>query len=293
MRPDPAGHLAVQLRDGVRMFGEAEGERRQAESGHPVEAPEREHLLGRDAERLGGPADVAPDQLLGEYLVAGGNRRVGREHRRAANTLDGVLSENPFPHQRADALEREERRMPLVHVEHGGPKAQRSERTYAADPEQELLPDAVLAVAAVESVREPVDLEQVQRHGAHVLAPDRGGEHLPLEVDLDRDRLADEACRLRVDRLVVLRLSAGRVDALLEIAAAIEQADADDRDAELGRRLQVVAREDAEPARVDRQGRLDSELHAEVGDEQVGLAAVGSLPPGPRLGRGLHRCTGS
>ena len=51
-----------------------------------------------------------------------------------------------------------------------------------------------------------------------------------------------------------------------EVAAAVEQPDADERHAELGRRLQVVAGKDAEPAAVDRQRLLDPELHREVGD---------------------------
>ena len=64
--------------------------------------------------------------------------------------------------------------------------------------------------------------------------------------------------RLRVDRLVVLRLPPGRVDALPEVAAAVEQADADERDAELGRGLEVVAGEDAEAAGVDRQALVQT-----------------------------------
>ena len=75
----------------------------------------------------------------------------------------------------------------------------------------------------------------------------------PAEVDLDGDGLAHETCRLRIDGLVVLGLPPGRVEALREVAAAVEQADADERDAELGGGLQVVAGEDAEAAGVDRQ----------------------------------------
>ena len=147
----------------------------------------------------------------------------------------------------------------------------------------------MLAVAAVERVGEPVDLEQVERDRADLLAPDGGLDRLPGELDRDRHGLADHADRLRVDRLVVLGLPAGRVDALPEVAAAIEQADSDERHPELGCGLEVVARQDAEPAGVDRQALVQPELHAEVGDEEVVLAPR-ALPPADGVcGRVRHR----
>ena len=171
--------------------------------------------------------------------------------------------------------------MALVHVEDARLDAERGQRPHAADAEQELLPDAVLAVAAVERIGQPLHLEQVERDRADVLPPDRRGDRLAREVDLDGDRLAHETGGLRIDGLVLLGLPAGRVEALREVAAAVEESDADERDAELGGALQVVAREDAEAAGVDRQRLLEAELHAEVGDEQPrGVIAVSPLPPG-------------
>ena len=178
--------------------------------------------------------------------------------------------------------------MPLVQVVDVRLDPERSERPHAADAEQQLLADAVLAVAAVERVGEPVDLEQVERNdadgGRNVLAPDRGLDRLAGEIDGDRDVLADEPDRLRVDRLVFLGLTAGLVDPLAELTACVEQADADERDAELGRGLEVVAGEDAEAAGVDRQALVDAELHAEVGDEQVVVVPPGALPPADGVG---------
>jgi len=99
------------------------------------------------------------------------------------------------------------------------------------------------------------------------------------EVDLDGHRLADEAECLRVERLVGLGLAAVGVHALCEVAAAIEETDADERQPEVGGGLQVVACEDAEPAGVDREVGADPELHREVRDEQVVAVALGG-PPG-------------
>ena len=61
------------------------------------------------------------------------------------------------------------------------------------------------------------------------------------------------------------------VDGLGEVALAVEQPDADERQAHVARGLAVVAGEDAQAARVDRKALVEAELGAEVGD-QVGGA---------------------
>ena len=81
---------------------------------------------------------------------------------------------------------------------------------------------------------------------------------------------------------VALLLPALDVERLAEVAVLVEEPDADERDAEVGRRLQVVAGEHAEAAGVLRQRLGDAELGREVGDR----GAAGSRPRGlepPRL----------
>ena len=91
----------------------------------------------------------------------------------------------------------------------------------------------------------------------------------------------------------MLRLAAGLVDALLEVTAAVEEPDADERQPELGRALQVVAGEDTEAAGVDRQALLDAEFHAEVRDEEIAPGiAVSATPPAGRVGRGVDGSRG-
>ena len=170
--------------------------------------------------------------------------------------------------------------MAFVDVVDGRVEAERAQRADTADAEQQLLADAVLAVAGVQRVRHPRHVEQVQRDRTDVVPPDGRAHGLAGEVHVDGDVLADEAERLRVELLVLLRLPAFVADALREVAAAVEEADADERQAEVGRRLQVVAGEDAETAGVDREAGADAELHAEVRDEHV--VAVALLGP-PRL----------
>ena len=141
----------------------------------------------------------------------------------------------------------------------------------------------MLLIAAVQPVRHGdrlgrivrhVRVEQVQRNASDVDAPDA---HLDVdtgEIDahLDPGRLHPE--RRRIDAQVDLLLPAVGVQLLVEVALGVEQADADERDAEVGRRLEVVAGQHAEPARVLGERFGDAELRREVGDEfERGVAA--------------------
>ncbi len=181
--------------------------------------------------------------------------------------------------------------MSLVHVEDRGLESERGEGAHAADSQEQLLANPVLAVAGVQRVGDEVDVEQVERHGGRrprpdVVTPHVRGHRLAREVDLDGHRLALQAECLRVDRRVGLGLTTRLAQPLREIPTAIEQSDPDQGQPELGRRLQVVSREDAEATRVDRQAHVDAELHAEVGDEHV-VVLVGLRPPRLRGARRL------
>ncbi len=179
--------------------------------------------------------------------------------------------------------------------------AERGQRARPADAEHELLPEPVLAVAAVERVGDApgalrvaldVGVEEQERHAGRLGPPDLGAHRLAGEVDGDHDgraacvALERQAALFGIDLDVALLLAAA-VDRLAEVAHPVEQADADERKAEVGGRLEVVAGENAEAARVDGQLLVDAELHAEVGDGEAALAAVVARPPGGvRRGRG-------
>ena len=134
-----------------------------------------------------------------------------------------------------------------------------------------------------------VGVEQQQRHPADLGAPDVGVQ-LAAAGQRERDRrgravgLAQQRQRqaVGVEHRVVLLLPAVADQALAEVAGLVEQADADDRHAEVGGRLEVVAREDAEAAGVLRQRGGDAELRREVGDRRghaLGLLAAPALVP--------------
>ncbi len=153
---------------------------------------------------------------------------------------------------------------------------------HAADAEQHLLAQAVLGVAAVEPVGDvtevlgvllDVGVHQQQRHASDLGDPDAHGQGLAVgqpEGDL-RDGVVGlaqqrERQAVGVEDGVGLLLPAVARERLPEVAVAVEQPDADDRDAEVARGLEVVAGQDAETAGVLRQHRRDAELRGEVAD---------------------------
>ena len=72
--------------------------------------------------------------------------------------------------------------------------------------------------------------------------------------------------RLGVHVEAVLELPAVGVELLVEVALGVQQADADEGHAEVGRRLEMVAGQHAEAAGVLRQRLGEAELGGEVGD---------------------------
>ena len=96
-----------------------------------------------------------------------------------------------------------------------------------------------------------------------------------------RSDRAAERQQLEVDMAVALVLPALGVDPLLDVALAVEEADADERDAEVGGALQVIPGERAEAARVDGDRLVQRELGREVRDRPRVEHAARRLAPGP------------
>ena len=208
----------------------------------------------------------------GEHRARAGDLERGVEVEAGAVVGDGQL---------ADPFEPEEAGVALVGVKDlgllgAGDARVRAEGADAADAEQELLEEAVLGGPAVQPVGDltkrtrvvlDVGVEQEQRH-----PPDLGDEDAGGQLVLTRDRdphLGGTAVRLTqqrdrkavgVEHRVGLLLPALAGERLAEVAVAVEQADADQRDAEVAGRLEVVTRKDPEPAGVLRQHRGDAVL---------------------------------
>ena len=158
--PEPVPHLArdgaVQLRDGVRVLRRAQRERREPEALLArLDLPEREEIVPGETAALDEAVEVPPHEVRVEHLVPRRNRRVRGEDGRRAQALECLAGrQSLLLHELAHALELEERRVPLVQVEDRRLEAEPPQHADAADAEHELLPQPVLAVAAVEDVRD-------------------------------------------------------------------------------------------------------------------------------------------
>ena len=270
----------MELGHRVGAAGEAQAHHRHVEAlvglvAGPV--PELHELVEADAHLAGPRAEVALDQLAREAVDAGRHGRVGGEDARGPHRLDGLaVGEARVLHELADPLEAEEPGVALVGVEHLGVDAERVEGAHAADAEEDLLAEAVLGLAAVEPVGDgaqvggvllDVGVEQVQRHPTDLGLPHAGHERRAGQVDLDGDPVARrEGHGVRVEVGVALLLPAVGGQRLAEVAVPVEEADADQRHAEVAARLEVVAGQHAEAAGVLGERLGDPELGGEVGD---------------------------
>ena len=317
-----AADLAVQGGDPVGALGQPQAHRGHVEELRVPAAPglgtEREHRLDRDAGQCGVAAEVAGDQVAVEAVDAGRDGRVGGEQGAGPDGLQGggeVEPGRPVGDQFADPLDAEEAGVALVGVEDlgGGVPGQPAVGTHgpdAADAEQHLLEQPVLAAASVEPVGDiafggrvgldvgveqqqgdPPDLglPDVRRQGAAAgqgeVDPARGAVGLPQQAD---------GQFVRVQEGVALLLPADPVEGLPEVAVPVEQPHADDRDAEVAGGLEVVAGQDAEAAGVLGQRGGDAVLGREVGDgggRRGGAALLVGLVPA-RAGEVLAQVVG-
>jgi len=106
---------------------------------------------------------------------------------------------------------------------------------------------------------------------------DREPQHIAALVSHRPDR---ELVRIVVGIQRFLAAVGG--DHLTEIALLIQDADTDDGHPEIAGRLELIARDVAEAARVNRQRLAEREFHAEVGDPREGRLPVGLVEPGRR-----------
>ncbi len=203
--------------------------------------------------------------------------------------LPGRSHEFPGPLQERQAG------VAFIEVTDLGLEAEGGQQPPAADAERDLLAEAHLLIAAVQfagdvlirrRVRRIAGIEQVESGPPDLDLPGAQPEGGSRRRDFDPDPRAIRPAHRRdrqlpgvvegIDRL----LRSVPVDDLTEIAVLIEQSHADHGHAEIARRLQLIARHVAQPARVDRQGLAQHVLHAEIGDAGQRRGGVVQLKPG-------------
>ena len=276
-----------------------------------------------------GPSAVPPKYRL---TISTGNRSIpAGTGVCVVNTVDdrttvsAVSKSSPASIEFADAFDAEKSRVAFVHVEHLGRRQplhldERADRAHPADACQNLLLDPVFLVAAVEPVGDTakivvvlrdVGIQQQQRDSAHLRDPHvrpqlAGVRHCQLDQHRVAVLVGEQTQRqaLWIQRRVGLVLPTVGGQRLPEVARAVVQPDRDQRQAQVRRGLQVIARQNAQAAGIVRKHLGDAELHGEVRDAvrqracrlrpAAGTTAAGSgnrrgQRPARRAGRGTTR----
>ena len=299
---DAAAHLSVQAADAVHSTAAADGEVGHVEGLVRVAgalAAERQKVGEPDAEAfLGVGAEVARHELRREAVEAGRDRGVRGEEVAGAGDLQRDVERLPgLVHEGGGPFQDREGGVPFVQVTDLGHLAERPEEQPAADAEEDLLAEPELHAAAVElagdaadgrRVRRVVAVEEIERDAADQRLPGAQPHRLAGEPDLEPQDLAAGGPNRRDGEKVRIVVGIERLlaaiggDHLAEVALLVEEAHADDGDAEVAGRLELVARDVAEAARVDRQRFGEPELHAEVGHALERRPRVRLRPPADR-----------
>src|SRR3569832_1913881 len=245
-------------------------------------AAEREELPHAHSELVDVLREIAHHQMLIEDVVTRGYRRVRGEHGAGRDELACNIERQAALHVLAYALENLECGVAFVDVPDGRLEAERAQRAYAADAEHDLLLDARVDVAAVQLIGDgAVDVVVLRHVAVEQIKADVAGLRLPHLEQHKPNNDGDKHVQLltvavvrglhrqliEIGGRVVGDLFAVAVEGLREITLAIEHAHGDERNAEVARRLAVIAREDAEAAGVDGQTLVQAEFRAEIGDE--------------------------
>ena len=224
--------------------------------------------------------------------------RVGREDRGPADPLARLVRGDAGGDQLANPLQQGERGMPLVQVQQVVLDPERAQHLRAAEPEHDLLPQSQLEVADVEPRADPpavriilrdVGIHQVERDLSDCHLPDRhvdGGFHQG-HADGDLPAVVAEHARdgrgVPIEGLVPVLLPAVVVQALVKVALRIHEPDGHQRDTQVAAFLEVVARQEAQTAGVERQRAVQAVLRREVGHGEAAVlgheAEIAALRP--------------
>ena len=248
-------------------------------------------MVAEARERVGVQTELLPDRSQHgfnggalEHIVSGRHRRMGGEHRRATNLCDSVRHAHSRVAEFTQALDEHEAGVTFVGVPHIRLDVERAQNAHTADAEQPFLAQPQVHAAGVESAEKfailwavfrQVRIEQQQRHAANHQSPGPHQHFMPRHFNRDSEvgavgvenRRDRRGCQ--IERVVHVLLPAIDIDALVEVAVAIEQPDADQRQTQIGRRFAMVTGEHAESSGIDRHRRVQSELSAEIRDLRV------------------------
>jgi hypothetical protein len=266
--------------DAVHEPAEMEGEPRHVQRLAPGDETQ---LVGLDI-----AAQDPLDHLVGEAVVTGLDRRVRREDAHVPYAADLVfeLARADLvlrPREAAQEIEGKEGGMALVQVIAADVEAERLQNAQAADPEHDLLLEAIDLIATIELVGQAavglgvlVKVGVQEQHG-YGLA-DRAAQkmqprpHPNLAAFQEHGDLGPErGCEsFGIPRIGMLDLLARCRDLLSQVAASADQRHEHRRDAEIGARSRRVTGEDAQTAAIGVHLRTGCDFHREIRNARAG-----------------------
>jgi hypothetical protein len=233
--------------------------------------------------------EVLVQEVKVEDIVSRWYGCMGGEQARCLDPLPSLLKGVTCLDELARSLEYQESRVPLVKVEGKGLDTQSTNNAESADPQYDLLLNAHLLIATVQSPRQftipqritlVVGVHEIQLHAADLNAPHPQVDSLIVQLDRDKKWGAVLTKGLPYGYLSGLKAGIGGFlppiwgDTLPEVAHLVEEAYRDERQTNVASFLAVVASEDAKSARVDGQRAMQAELSREVGDWPIGELGV-------------------
>jgi hypothetical protein len=277
----------------------------QAEHGHAetfvavgiLASQRHEGFLGK-TESLAQRPEVLFDQIGVEAIVAGGHGSVGGENHFPGNARHGLIEADAlFFHALANRFEHRKSAVSFVQVKNAGRDAQRFQSAQAADAQKQFLMHAHAAVASVQTrghvavfgvLPSTSESSRNRSTAANFHAPHFGVDRTMARIDLHYHRPAVGADGrfhgqlIDIGLEILLALPAVAIQALAEISLAIKQADANERDAEIGGALDVIAGQNSEAAGIDGQRFVHAKFGGEIshgpGPQHTGAArAPGAL----------------
>src|SRR5450631_2586779 len=196
-----------------------------------------------------------------------------RDAERDLEGLSGLL------HVIAGPFQYGKRRMTFIEMAHLRLDSESPQQSPTGDPEQQFLLQAQFRSAAIQLagdaamdwiVRGVIAVQQVQLYPADLNLPGAQPDRVAGQGDLQSQPFAVRLTQRRdgqLPRIVIWiegLLGAFLVDHLTKITLAVEQANANDRNAQIAGRLQLIAGDVAEPAGVDGQRFAQHEFHTEI-----------------------------
>src|SRR5208283_2135385 len=275
-RPHGAGNFAVQRGNCIGAARELQPEHSHAKTFVAIRmlASQRHETFPGKAEALAQRSEMLFDQIGIEAIVAGGHGSVGRENHFPRYPRHRLIEADAFFHHALpNGFQHGKSAVPFVEVKNPRGDTERFQRAQTAYTQQYFLVHTHAAIAAVQtrshiavfgSIAVYIGVEEKQITTADFHAPNFRIDRTMSGVDLHHDGSAIDSYGgfhgqvVDIDFEVLFALPAVAIQALTEISLAIKQAHGNQRDAQIGGALNVIAGQNSKSTGVDGKRLVDS-----------------------------------